>query len=49
MSKEESLTSKAVGLKPMTSDKVKPPKADEMPPKPKAATTLKNYMEKRKK
>lgn len=40
---------KAAGLKPLTSDKIKPPSADQMPEKPKAATTLKSYMAKRKK
>jgi hypothetical protein len=40
---------KAIGLKPLESYKVKPPAADQMPEKPKAATTLKSYMAKRKK
>jgi hypothetical protein len=38
---------KAVGLKPLTSDKVQAPNSDELPAKPKAATTLKNFMSKR--
>jgi len=49
MNKEEGQTSKAVGLKPITSDKIKAPSSDQMPEKPKAATTLKGFMEKRKK
>jgi hypothetical protein len=47
--RKEEGTQKAVGLKPLASDKVKPPSADQMPEKPKAATTLKNFMAKRKK
>lgn len=47
--KDEAGASKAMGLKPLASEKIKPPAADQMPEKPKAATTLKSYMAKRKK
>lgn len=49
MKKEEVAAKKAVGLKPLVSDKVQAPKSDEMPKEPKAATTLKSFMTKRKK